>query len=222
MIVRVLPEKPVPFIPGQFCTLAIDGFARPYSMSSPPQEHALELFLERVSGGEMTNRLWRLREGDTLKVMPRAKGRFFFESEVRNHLMVCTVTGVAPFMSMIREKNLSGTLDSFNVKVFQGASYLDEFGYYEELADLAHRGKLSYIAAVTRPGQERNAGWTGRNGKIHELFEDFLRTSPPPLHETVVYACGHPGMVKEVAKLSRSLGYRFKEEKYFVLPSSEA
>ncbi len=217
MIVKLQPEQPIAFFPGQFCTLALDGVAKPYSMVSSPDEGALELFIERVPEGPMTVRLWRLKEGDSLKVMPRAKGLFFFEESFKNHLMVCTVTGVAPFMSMIRYFARRGQLGSFRIKIFQGASYQQEFGYAEELSELDRRGLISYVPTVSRPSEDLNRGWRGDKEKVHVLFEHYLEDLPPSTQDTMVYVCGHPGMIREVAAMARGRGYPFKEEKYFVL-----
>ena len=217
MILKLRPEQEIPFFPGQFCTLAINGVAKPYSIVSSPHEEALELFIERVPEGEMTRRLWRLKVGDCVKVMPRAKGRFFFEENFKRHFMVCTVTGVAPFLSMIRYKLKEGELHSHRIVVFQGASYQYEFGYFDELSELDRRGLLSYVPTISRPREELNQGWRGGKEKVHVLFARYLESLPPAPHDTMVYACGHPGMIKEVAGASRARGYPFKEEKYFVL-----
>ena len=42
-------------------------------------------------------------------MQPKAKGRFTRRAGVTNHVMVATVTGIAPYMSMIRQ---SSTIES--------------------------------------------------------------------------------------------------------------
>src|SRR5438552_17094161 len=53
-VVRLQPEIPCAFTPGQYCTIGLDGVERPYSIVSSPHEAFLELFLELVQHGELT------------------------------------------------------------------------------------------------------------------------------------------------------------------------
>jgi len=46
-VVRLQPEIPYAFTPGQYCTIGLDGVERPYSIVSSPHEAFLELFLGR-------------------------------------------------------------------------------------------------------------------------------------------------------------------------------
>lgn len=221
MIIRLQPETAISFVPGQFCTLAIDGITRPYSMASSPGEDALEFFVERVPEGKLTTRIWALQVGDEVRMLPRAKGRFLFENIYKNHLMVSTVAGVAPFISMIRDLNERRLLNSYQITLFQGASYADEFGYIDELSDLCRRGLVVYIPALSRPADPRNQNWTGKTGKVNQALIQFLEDTTCSPQDTLIYACGHPGMIRAVAQEAEARGYRCKEEKYFVLHSRD-
>src|SRR5207237_988898 len=101
-VVRLQPEIPYAFTPGQYCTIGLDGVERPYSIVSSPHEPFLELFLELVQHGELTPKLWTLRVGDAVSLRPRPKGVFTLEEKFPVHLMVATVTGIAPFVSILR------------------------------------------------------------------------------------------------------------------------
>jgi ferredoxin/flavodoxin---NADP+ reductase len=131
-VVRLQPEIPYAFTPGQYCTIGLDGVERPYSIVSSPHEPFLELFLELVPHGELTPKLWTLRVGDPLSLRPRPKGVFTLEEKFPVHLMVATVSGIAPFVSMLRHVIRHGER-RFRFVVLQGASYQDEFAYREEL-----------------------------------------------------------------------------------------
>ena len=72
-----------------------------------------------------------------------AKGRFLRETSEpqKNHLLVSTVTGVAPYVSYIRSlmnDERDGRFRSGNrLFLLNGASRSWEFGYHEELANIA-------------------------------------------------------------------------------------
>ena len=62
----------------------------------------MELVIELVDEGELTPLLWPLQEGDTVWVRKKVVGHFLLDAERTRHVMACTVTGIAPFLSMIR------------------------------------------------------------------------------------------------------------------------
>src|SRR5512134_3839858 len=96
------PAEPFPFEPGQYCTVGVTNVERPYSIASSPHEPLIELFVELIHPpeGHLTPLLHVLKVGDQVTLRPRAKGVFVLHPEFRNHVMVSTVTGVAPFISM--------------------------------------------------------------------------------------------------------------------------
>ena len=106
--IRVDPGGEFHFHAGQYATLGIvtpeKHIERPYSIVSAPFEPHLEFFLERVPQGALTPMLFKRQVGDTLTIRKTAKGRFTLDtaSGRKNHLLICTVTGVAPFVSYIR------------------------------------------------------------------------------------------------------------------------
>src|SRR5262249_28324645 len=106
--IRIQPEGEFKFMPGQYATLGLSNAAkrleRPYSIVSSPYEGEIEFFFELVPHGELTPQLYKLREGDELLIRKSSKGRFTLDTTRgrNNHLMVSTVTGVAPFVSWVR------------------------------------------------------------------------------------------------------------------------
>ena len=101
------PSEPVSFLPGQYVTLAVEGtngrmVKRAYSIVSAPHEPLIELVVERVEGGALTPVLWDRQPGDVIWARKKIVGHFLLDAERLRHVMVCTVTGIAPFLSMIR------------------------------------------------------------------------------------------------------------------------
>src|SRR2546430_2827645 len=107
-IVRIDPGGPFEFRAGQYATLGVehDGkrIERAYSIVSSPYEESLEFFVELVPQGGLTPDLFKLKKSDTLLCRKIAKGRFTLDlrSGRTHHLLVSTVTGIAPFVSYIR------------------------------------------------------------------------------------------------------------------------
>ncbi len=215
------------FSPGQYMTIGAGGVERPYSIASAPYEPLIELFIEYVppeQGGSLTPLLYAQHVGDTLTVRPRAKGRFTLRAGVMNHVMVATVTGVAPYVSMLRqflhdrEKGLTDREDR-RFFLLQGASYRDEFVYDRELGILSEESPelITFVPTVSRPGGSRNSGWTGATGRVNSLIEEYLDRWHLRREDTLVYLCGHPGMIDDASARLIPRGWSVVAERFWVL-----
>ena len=212
--------EPFTFEPGQYCTLGVDGIERPYSIVSSPHEALLELFVELIPPpvGHLTPLLHALKVGDTVTVRPRAKGVFLMRPEFRNHVMVATVTGVAPFVSMLR-RWLTAPVDGHRFYVLEGASYVDEFGYDAELrAIAAGNPNVQFVATCSRPDEPRNAEWRGEIGRVNTLVERYVQQWRLDAAQTCVYACGHPQMIEDLRVRLAGTGMRLEEERFWQPP----
>jgi ferredoxin--NADP+ reductase len=211
------PAEPFPFQPGQYCTLGVTNVERPYSIASSPREPLLELFVERIPPpeGHLTPLLHALKVGDTVTLRPRAKGVFLLRPEFRNHVMVATVTGVAPFVSMLRYW-LEDRAAERRLYVLEGASFVDEFGYDEELGALAARDpRVTFVPTCSRPTDPRNVGWRGEVGRVHTIVERYVRDWALTPADTCLYACGHPQMIEDLRGRYAGSGYEFEEERFW-------
>ena len=216
-VIKLEPEEgPFKFKPGQYCTLGLDGIERAYSIASAPHEQFLEIFVELVPEGELTPLMWRMQVGDCMSLRPRPKGLFTMDQRVHHHFMVATVTGIAPSVSMLRSCHLEGG-QGHKFYVLEGASYFDELTYDIELADLAanHPDLLEYVPTVSRPNEARNAEWQGAKGRVNAIAEEYLAKFNLPQDDTMIYACGHPGMIADVKERLTPHGWMFKEERFW-------
>ena len=213
-------EKPEGFTfkPGQYCTIGRDGVERAYSIVSAPHKDALELFVELVPlpDGVLTPKLWELQVGDTVSIRPRAKGIFVFKPESPNQVLVSTVTGVVPYVSILRDYIHHGR-SGHHFYVLQGASYLDEFTYDGEIGRLSIERPelLTYIPTVSRPAEERNAEWTGEIGRVNLIVERYTEKFGLAPEDTLIYACGHPGMIEDVRARMKLKGFQVEEERFW-------
>ena len=217
MVIKMEPQGfDFKFKPGQYCTLGLDGIERAYSIVSAPHEPLLEIFVELVPEGELTPRMWRMDIGDTMSIRPRPKGIFLMDPAATQHLMLGTVTGVAPFVSMVRD-HLHYGRDGHHFYVIEGASYRDEFVYDVELTRLAaaHPDVVTFVPAISRPTEDRNVGWEGATGRLNNIVADLLEKFDLDRSQTLIYACGHPGMIETSREIVTADGWRWTEERFW-------
>lgn len=229
-VFRFRVAEPLRFTAGQYTTVGVscDGklVERPYSIASSPYERTVEFFIELVPGGLFTPLLWKLRVGATILIRRRVVGHFTLDSSSDRHLMIATVTGVAPFISMLRTRHFDnergvGKRDQF--LVIHGASSSADFGpYREELEQLCSEGWVNYVPTISRPWNEPN--WNGEIGRVEDIVRKYADQLGFSSSNSVAYVCGHPQMVENVKTVltrARYLEHQFREEQYFALPDSD-
>ena len=217
MVIKIEPQNGrFEFKPGQYCTLGREGVERAYSIASAPYEEELEIFVELVPDGGLTPKMWNMRVGDTMSIRPRAKGLFLLDEKVHHHFMLATVTGVAPFVSMIRQY-LHDSRQGHKFYLLLGASYADELTYDVEFNELAgkHPETIKFVPTVSRPTEARNAAWEGVTGRVNTIAEEYLKKFNLPKDDTKLYACGHPGMIEDVKAKIVPQGWDFIEERFW-------
>jgi ferredoxin--NADP+ reductase len=201
-----LRTEPMPtYEPGQYLTLGVEDagkvIERAYSVASAPHEEELEFFFELVPHGELTPRLHALQPGDRLLLRPRAKGVFTLDRQSghQHHLLAGTVTGVAPYLSMVRalaREAAQGRAPSSRLVVLEAASRSWELGYREELEGFAqaHAEWLRFLPSVSRPWEDE--AWRGERGRVEDVLRKVLDGAGMEPGNTTVYLCGHPGMIE--------------------------
>ncbi len=220
------PEQHFNFKPGQYCTIGAGGIERPYSIVSSPDEEEIELFIELVPlpDGNLTPILHKMGVGETVTLRPRAKGIFVIQPNFKNHVLVGTVTGTVPYVSMLRkflndpEWLTDGDIPRTDHRFFvlEGASYVHELGYDEELGNLAAAHDfIDFMPSISRPTEEPNEGWTGATGRINTLVEDYVAEKGLVPAETCIYACGHPQMIEDVRERFEGTDFHFIEERFW-------
>jgi ferredoxin/flavodoxin---NADP+ reductase len=225
---RIHPGAEFKFKPGQYATLGLENGVkrseRPYSIASSPYESEIEFFFELVPGGELTPSLYNLKVGDEVLVRKVSKGLFTLDTNKgrSNHLLICTVTGVAPFVSYVRtlykdwkEGKFAGDQKLF---LLNGASRSWEFGYVDELRLFAQQVPwFKYVPAVSRPWDDNR--WQGEVGRVDELVRKYTDLWELNGSNSVGYLCGHPMMIDNVKGILKRIGFSkevLKEELYWV------
>ena len=202
--IRVQPEQPLKFKAGQYVTIGVERegriLERAYSIVSSPLESLVEFFFELVPQGRLTPILHSLQPGDTLLMRREAKGVFTLDNQSGHsqHYMISTVTGVAPYVSILRTLEChaqSSGPPNVRVIVLQAASRSWEFAYRQELETLSKDSAwLRYIPTVSRPWED--PAWKGEIGRAEDVLRKYLDEFGLGPASTTAYLCGHPGMIE--------------------------
>lgn len=232
--IRIDAGGPFNFAPGQYATLGLERpdqrSERAYSIASAPHEREIEFFVELVPHGELTPQLYDLQVGDQLLMRKVPKGRFTLETSKpgrTKHLLLSTVTGVAPFVSYARACARAWHEGTFPAghKLFllNGASRSWEFGYREELESLASAMPwLEYVPTISRPWEDEQ--WKGETGRVDDLLRKYADRWGITAENSIAYLCGHPEMIEHSKGILKRIGFQkefVKEEVYWV-PSKDA
>jgi ferredoxin--NADP+ reductase len=218
-IIRMRPEIELSFRPGQYVTigLPLNGrvIERPYSICSSPSEEDIELFIERVPEGELSEPLYELQVGSEMVVRKRTKGLFLRDApvETQPHLFVATVTGIAPFVSMLRSLAARARADEWApvpILALQGAARSEELGYADEMRALdAEFEWFRYVPTVSRPWEDPE--WQGELGRVDDVIRKYADEMDVRSGHGAVFLCGHPGMIANARAIMRRAGLSDKE-----------
>ncbi len=207
------------FDSGQFVMIGLETEARPlmraYSIASASWEEHLEFFSIKVANGPLTSRLQHLQPGDPLIVTRKPTGTLVLNDlKPGRHLyLLGTGTGLAPFMSIIRDPYTYERFDKIvlahGVRRISDLAYADylerELLQHEFLGELV-REKLIYYPTVTRePHRHR--------GRITDAIADgtlSAATGLPPLNPETdrVMLCGSPAMLEDLCALLDGRGFQ--------------
>lgn len=199
------------FLPGQFTRVGLDfgeeePLSRPYSLASAPGD-SVELFVVRVDGGALTGPLFDAPLGTPVWVHRRAAGAFTLDAvpDAPELWLVCTGTGLAPFVSMLRAGEPFRRWE--RIILVQSVRFADQLAYAEELTALsaASAGRMQRVCLVSREAV---------NGALHGRVTDALRdgaleaASGASLRpdRAQVMLCGNPEMVDEMQVLLEQRG----------------
>ena len=212
---RVLP----PFQAGQYLALSFQfgliKTGRPYSISSSPKNTAYyDVTVRRVPNGLVSNYLLDdIHVGHDFESSGPAGG--FVYNPVfhgRSLVFIAGGSGIAPFMSMIRE-SLEGGLDR-DIILFYGNHSSDDVIFHSELVHLASRFKnLRYVPVIEEQG-ELAPVWPYHKGLI---TADVIRQTAGDLTGRMFYMCGPSAMYDFCNRELESMGVsrrRIRQESY--------
>ena len=203
---------------GHFTMVGLPSDGRPlmraYSFASANYEHELEFFSIKVPDGALTSKLQNLAIGDEVLVGKRSTGTLIPDNMIpgRYLYLLATGTGIAPFMSIIKDPEIYDQFD--RVILAHGVREVSELAYTDYIENVLPndeyigemvREKLVYYPTVTREPYKNNGRLTEliRCGK---LFLD-LQQPHPNLDDDRFMICGSPSMIKELVGILKSKGF---------------
>ncbi|MBP6817461.1 MAG: ferredoxin--NADP reductase, partial [Burkholderiaceae bacterium] len=111
--------------------LPVDGkpLMRAYSIASANHEEHLEFLSIKVQNGPLTSRLQHLRPGDSILVSRKPTGTLVVDDlrPGRHLYLLGTGTGLAPFMSIIKDPEVYERFDK--VVLVHGVRHVSELAY---------------------------------------------------------------------------------------------
>lgn len=105
LILRIAPQRPLRFLPGQHLTLWINNqLGRPYSIASLPGEPWLEFHIRLRSSGRFSGAAANLAVGDRVFVgAPTGALHYDLEWQDRPLLLLAAGTGLAPLQAILQD-----------------------------------------------------------------------------------------------------------------------
>lgn len=230
-VIKVKPDMPIKaFLSGQYATLglkqksaraqhALDEkepnsdpeymIRRAYSVASAPDGEELEFYLAMVDDGTLTPRLFALKVGDPLYIGPKIIGRFTLDPVPETHhlLLLSTGTGLAPYMSMIRDQNFKWNGER-KVIVLHGVRHEADLGYRQELEVLDKDQKqFDYIPVLSSGGES----WEGATGYVQDVLLDGFVKELTGLdissENAAAFLCGNPLMIEGAIKRLEAMDF---------------
>jgi len=212
-------SKSLRFESGQFVMIGLEVDGRPllraYSIASPHYAEHLEFFSIKVPDGALTSRLQHLRVGDPVLVGHKATGTLVLSDlpPGRHLYLLATGTGLAPFMSIIRDPDVYERYDK--VVLVHGVRESADLAYArliehdlprDEFLGEAVTRKLIYLPVVTREAFRNQ-------GRLPALIESGALTHKvrlaaldPTLDRAML--CGSPSMLADTRAALNRLGFK--------------
>jgi ferredoxin--NADP+ reductase len=207
------------FKSGHFTMIGLEGEGKPllraYSMASAHYEEELEFFSIKVPDGPLTSKLQHLNVGDEVLVNSKATGSLIADNLLpgRHLYLIATGTGLAPFLSIIRDPEIYENFDK--VILTHGARYVDELAYQDIITEHLPnneyfgevvREKLIYYPTVTRE-EFRTMGRLTDLLSSDQLSADIGLPPVSPVNDRFML-CGSPGMLRDFTLVLDGRGFR--------------
>ncbi len=201
---------------GEFAMIGLEINGKPllraYSVVSPNHENHLEFLSIKVPNGPLTSKLQHIQVDDHIIINSKPTGTLVCDYLLpgRNLYLFSTGTGLAPFMSIVRDPE---TYEKFEkVILTHTVRTSNELAYKELLSGLntdkiyseVTRGKFVYFNSVTREEWEKKGRiteWITTDKLWKEVGADKFNPS-----EDRVMICGSESMTFDLKKIFEDLG----------------
>jgi ferredoxin/flavodoxin---NADP+ reductase len=215
---RIERPRSFRFQSGEFIMIGLIGeggkpLLRAYSVASPSWEEHLEFFSVKVQEGALTSRLQHLEVGDHIFLGRKPTGTLVCDALTpgKRLIMVGTGTGLAPFLSVLRDPETHEKFEQ--IVVTHTVRQTEELAYRDFLEDEIRndeifgellKDRFTYYPTVTRGDFHRRGRITDR---IREgLFREDLGLTIEDRPDCRFMICGSIAFNKEMVEILDSWG----------------
>ena len=215
---RVTRPQSLRFRSGEFVMLGLPADGKPllraYSIASPAWDESLEFFSIKVQDGPLTERLQKIQPGDEILLRPKTTGTLVNDALLpgKRLFMLSTGTGIAPFVSLIRDPETYQKFES--IVLTHTCRTIGELQYgfdsvatakADPLVGEEATAQLKHFASTTREA-------SAHNGRITTLISsgDFFASLGIPYFDGAhdrIMMCGSMGMIKDVREMLEPQGF---------------
>ncbi|MEN1729026.1 MAG: ferredoxin--NADP reductase [Pseudomonadota bacterium] len=206
------------FDSGQFIMLGVEVDKKPlmraYSIASASWEEELEFYSIKVEDGPLTSRLATIEPGDEVLLSQKPTGTLLISDLTpgKRLYLLATGTGLAPFLSIIRDPETYERFDQ--VIVAHGVRRIADLAYRQLITeDLPNhpilgetiKGRLLYYPAVTRESFTHSGRLTTLIN-AGQLTDDLGLPALDPTHDRFML-CGSMAMIEDFKTLLDGKGF---------------
>jgi len=199
------------FYAGEFAMIGLRAdnrnILRAYSVVSPPWKEELEFLSIKIQDGDLTSRLQHIKVGDEVILMEKTTGTLRNDALIKGGelYMLATGTGLAPFMSLIRDIETLETWDK--IHIIHSVRDINDLAYVSDLADNFKNSepdlyemisdKLVYKPIITGRGMKRiTTQLTDNDLQINTDRDKIMLCGNLEFNQQVTEWCLSKGMVE--------------------------
>lgn len=194
--------------------LEVDGkpLLRAYSVVSPNHEDHLEFLSIKVPNGPLTSKLQHIKVNDEIIINSKPTGTLVCDYLLpgRNLFLFSTGTGLAPFMSIVRDpetyEKFQKIILTHTVRTSKELAYkdlLDNLNNDETYREVTN-GKFIYFNTVTRENWERKGRIT--DWIKNQSLWDNVGSEKFDSSQDRVMICGSESMTFDLKKIFEDIG----------------
>ena len=199
---------------GEFAMIGIEDegkkLMRPYSFVSANYEDHLEFLSIKLKDGLLTSKLQNIEVGDEILVRDKSTGTLIIDDLMpgRNLYLVSTGTGLAPFMSIIKDPKTYERFD--RVVLTHTVQYPQELAYRSDLESFnvkyekVTQGRFLYFNTLTKakwPHEGRITNWIKNEKLTSEIGYEIIDAKSDRF-----MVCGSTGLNLDLIEYFESMG----------------